>query len=127
MRKAWSIRVFICLLLIWELTITGSVWCQNPEIQDRLSSLYKGKTLLLRNFYSGKELKFDQSVALLSGGVAGPWTLANMEIYNIVITSQGIEVTGNRSGTWYDSGRSRFVKIGKLRIDVSIRLRVRTP
>jgi len=109
----------LILLILLSCTESSPVWCQTSRIQDELNSAYKGQIRLLRNFYSGNDLEYDQSGALLSGGIPGPWTLADVEIKGIMVTAQGIEILGNRMGTWFRYGKPSFVKISKLKIHLA--------
>jgi TonB family protein len=95
------------------------VSCQRSGLQDEINSAYKGKTLLLRNFYSGAVLEYDET-GTLPGGVPGPWTLASIEISRVGVTSQGIEIVGNRMGMWYRDGKRSLVKVGRLKIHVAV-------
>jgi hypothetical protein len=93
--------------------------CQTTQTQDSINSVSEGKILLLRSFYSGTDLVYDQNGIPLNGGVPGPWTLANVKVTHVVTTAQGIEIVGDRMGAWYRSGKISFVKIGKLKIHVA--------
>jgi len=106
-------------LAIFLLCGFSSVWCQRNRIQDDLNSEFKGKTLLLRNFYSGNELSYDQDGVVLGDPKPGSWTLANMEITKVAVTGDGIEIVGNRMGTWYRDGKPKVLRVGKLKIHVS--------
>jgi len=93
--------------------------CQTAQTQDEINFVTEGKIRLLRNFYSGTDLVYDQNGILLSGGVPGPWTLANVKIRHVAATTQGIEIVGDRMGSWYKSGKVSFLKIGKLKIHIA--------
>ncbi len=108
-----SVSLVVLLVSIAPL----SIWCQS--VQDQLNSAFKAKILLLRNFYSGDDLGYDQNGRLLGVVTLGPWTLANVEITRVAVTTQGIEIIGNRMGTWYRDGKPDFVKVGKLKIRVT--------
>jgi TonB family protein len=95
------------------------IWSQTDRLQKDLNSAYTGKTLLLRNFYSGDDLTYDQGGHLQSTSRQGPWTLAGVEINRIVVTPHDIEIGGNRMGTLYKDGKTSFVQLGKIRIHVA--------
>lgn len=92
---------------------------QSGSLQDLFNGAYKGKTLLLRNFYSDSHLKYDQNGILLSGGRPGSWTLAYMEIKVVTVSTQGLEVLGNRVGAVFQNDSKRPVVIGRLQIDIA--------
>jgi TonB family protein len=56
---------------------------------------------------------------VLKGSISGPWTLADVEIKGVTVTSQGIEIVGNRLGTLYNKENPGYIKGGKLRIHVA--------
>ena len=111
--RSWSL--VIVLMCVGSIPI----WGQTGSVQDQLNSTYKGKILLLRNFYSGTDLEYDQNGILLSRASSGPWTLAYVEITDVSITTQRIEVVGNRLGTLFQSEKPRPVMIGKLKIHIA--------
>lgn len=110
-----SRSVFLVVLIVSAAPF--SMWCQS--VQDQLNSAFKGKVLLLRNFYSGDDLSYDQNGKPLGVVTQGPWTLANVEITKVAVAMQGIDIIGNRMGTWYRNGRPDFVRVGKLKIHVT--------
>lgn len=94
-------------------------WSQTNDLQDQLNADFRGKILLLRNFYSGSDLTYDERGVLVSRAVAGSWTVANIRISGLRVSAQGIEIAGERLGTFYDKGKPRFAKVGKCRIHVA--------
>ena len=104
----------VAVLCLWSLPI----WCQGA-LQDHLDSVYRGKTLLLRNFYSGSDLRYDQSGNLISGGVPSSWTLASMEITSVTLGPQEVEIAGNRIGTRYLVEKREFLRIGKIKLHIA--------
>lgn len=113
------IRRSFRLLTILILVRSCPVWCQTSNLQDQLNSAYKDKVLLLRNFYTGTNLAYDQNGALQGTASSGPWTLAGIEIKGIGITAQKIEIVGDRMGTVYQGGKPGVVKIGKTKVQVA--------
>jgi TonB family protein len=114
-----TLRCSLRLLTILILVTPRPILCQTNDVQDQINSAYKNKILLLRNFYTGSNLAYDQSGALQGAASSGPWTLAGVEIKGIGITAQGIEIVGNRMGTVYKDGKPRAIKVSKLKIQVS--------
>jgi TonB family protein len=114
--------IVVILLVLMLLVGPCSIWCQTNNLPDQLNSAYKDKILLLRNFYSGNNLAYDENGALQGTGNPGPWTLAGVEIKGIGITEHGIEIVANRMGTLYKDGKPGVVKIGTLKIQVSKRV-----
>lgn len=106
----------LTLILLATTTVNSR---PQPSVQSQLNPAYKDKTLLLRGFYSGKELEYDQDGLPLGAPTRGPWTLASVKILSVTIAAPGIEITGERLGTLFGKGKPQFVKIGKLRIHVA--------
>ena len=92
---------------------------QTSGVADQLDSEFKGKILMLRGFYSGSQLEYDQNGDLLGTATQEPWTLASVEITKLMLTPQSIVIVGNRMGTLYKSGKAGFVKVGKVKIEVA--------
>jgi TonB family protein len=107
------------LLLFLAAFATYPLWCQTDRVTDQLDSEFKGKILLIRSFYSDNDLEYDQNGVLHGTATQGPWTLANVEITKITLAVQGITIVGNRMGTLYKGGKPGFVKVGKLKIQVT--------
>jgi TonB family protein len=109
---------FLLILLVCLASLPA--WCQGTrQLQDQLNSAFKGKVGLLRNFYSGSDLHYDQNAVLQDGeATQGPWTLAGVEITGVEVTTQGVEIAGNRLGVVYTDGKQNFVRVGKVKIHV---------
>ena len=109
----------LVLLIILCLLANEAQSQTNATIDDQLRNEYRGKTLLLRGFYSGKELRFDEQGGVLDGAVAGPWTLANVKITDIVATPQEIEIKGERLGYWFKREKDLALEgAGKIKITI---------
>jgi len=92
---------------------------QTSVVADQLDSKFKGEIFLLRGFYSGDQLEYDQNGVLRSTATQEPWTLAHVEITKLTLTPQSIVILGNRMGTLYKNGKPGFVKVGKVKIEVT--------
>lgn len=69
MTMRWRMRsVAIAVLVVWA--APSAIWSQASSLQDQLNAAYDGKVLLLRNFYSGHDLRFEQN------GAPTPWAPA---------------------------------------------------
>jgi TonB family protein len=112
-----NIRGFFCVALLLSFSPLR-VWAQTDHLQDELNSAYKGKTLLLRNFYSGGTLAYGSDGQLHKPSIQGPWTLGGLEITDIVVAEPGIEIRGNRMGAVFKNGKLSFMKVGKLQIHI---------
>src|SRR5947209_8690016 len=110
-----NLRGCFCMALLLSFSPLR-VRAQTDHLQDKLNSVYKGKTLLLRNSYSGDTLAYGSDGQLRSPSIQGPWTLGGVEITGIVVAAPGIEIRGNRMGAVFENGKLRFVKVGKLQI-----------
>jgi TonB family protein len=107
-----------CWLAILVIAACDVAWCQG-DIQNQLTSQYKNRTFLLRNFYAGNDLKYDQNGVLQDAVKAGPWLLAAVELKTVNLTEHGIEISANRLGTLYEAGKVRLIKTGNMKIRVS--------
>jgi TonB family protein len=109
-------RLFCLALLISFSPLR--VWAQIDRLEDQLNSAYKGKTLIIRDFYSGDTLRYGSDGKLSTSSLQGPWTLGGMEITGIAIAHSGIKIKGNRMGALFENGKLKFLKVGKLQIHV---------
>lgn len=76
--------------------------------------------MVLRNFYSGNDLGYDQNGALRSGEVTQePWTLAGVEITRVAVTPRGADVSGHRLGILYAHGKQGVVKLRELKVHIA--------
>jgi len=111
-----TLRGFCVALLLVFLPLT--LLAQTDHLQDELNSAYKGKILLLRNFYSGDTLAYGSDGQLRSSSLEGPWTLGGVQVTDIVVAAAAIEIRGNRVGAVFMHAKLSFIKLGKLHIEV---------
>ena len=79
------------------------------EIERNLNATFQGRILILRNFYRGPRLRFDQSGDLRKGGPLGSWTVAGkVEVEKIRVKNQLLRIEGKRVLLVYDQDRKRF-------------------
>jgi TonB family protein len=107
-----------CSLLILVIATCHEAWCQG-DVQNQINAQYQNKTLMLRNFYAGNDLKYDQNGVLQDSVNAGPWSLAAIELKTLNLTEHGVDISANRLGTVYEAGKVRLIKIGNMKIQVS--------
>lgn len=85
------------------------------DLGDDLRSKYQGKQVMLRNFYCGKSLRFDEQGKLVSGGSAGPWTLCrDIRVEDIKLKSGSLRISGRRIYLFYNSNTKQFNDISEL-------------
>lgn len=64
---------------------------------DDLRSKYQGKVVMLRNFYCGSDLIFNEQGVLQSGGAIGAWTLCrDIRIRDIEVKKGDLRIKGQR-------------------------------
>lgn len=82
-------RLFTLLLALSLVILPTRVWASS-EVDKHLRDQYKGKTLLLRNFYSGNSLRYDASGRLSESAATGDWTVA------AIVRVDDVKVSSNR-------------------------------
>jgi len=102
-RVGWLCSLMFALMSLGSITVLA----QTESLQDQLNSAYKHKILLIRNFYSGTNLEFEQNGVLLGNARSAPWTLAFMQIASVTASAQGVEVVGNRVGALFQKRTRR--------------------
>src|ERR1700751_5393255 len=117
---AFHRRIGLGFFLIACLGLTLPARGQADLIQKHLNSLYKGKDLLLRNFYIGDNLSYDGDGILEAGKDApGPWPLAGGEIKEIGVGAQGVDSRGSRLAILFNKERQSSAKTGTIRIHIA--------
>jgi TonB family protein len=116
---AVSARPLIALLIL----VSIPNWSRADNLQDQLNSEYKGKNQLLRNFYSGDNLAYDQNGDLRVVDNPGSWTLAEVQIKSISVTTLGVDILGDRLGVLYTAGNPGLIKVGELKIHIDANTR----
>jgi TonB family protein len=109
-----SARTLIVLLIL----VSIPIWSRANDLQDQLNSEYKGKNLLLRGFYSGDNLAYDQNGDLRVVDNPGSWTLAEVQIESISVTTLGVDILGDRLGVLYTAENPGLIKVRKLKIHI---------
>jgi TonB family protein len=109
-----SARPLIVLLIL----VSIPIWSRANDLQDQLNSEYKGKNLLLRGFYSGDNLAYDQNGDLRVVDNPGSWTLAEVQIESISVTTLGVDILGDRLGVLYTAENPGLIKVRKLKIHI---------
>jgi TonB family protein len=67
------------------------------ELEQHLRDQYKGKTLLLRNFYAGNSLQYDASGQLSRSAASGDWTVdAVVRIDDVKVSSHRLTIQAKR-------------------------------
>jgi TonB family protein len=90
-----GLAIVLCLLLIC--LPFGSSSADAQTLKD-INKQLEGKVLIIRGFYSGDRLTFDEHGSLLKGGPAGPWTLdGEFRIDHVSLKESAIRFEGERA------------------------------
>lgn len=120
MRLPWT----KILLSIWFLCGLARPLCagQSQTPEDVLNSTYKGKVVVLHNFYSGSHLVYSADGSLLKGGHTGPWTLdADVQVDAIHLKRSKMTIEGNRAWVAFVSGGQKLFRADEVTIDVEVK------
>ena len=91
MSRKWGLCAFFLVLAVSFVPVRAA------SLNDDLRSKYEGKVMMLRNFYCGKALMFDDQGSLISGGHAGSWTMCrDIRVKEIKIYDNKIRIKGQR-------------------------------
>ena len=81
------------------------------SLNDDLRSKYEGKVMMLRNFYCGSGLTFDEQGVLQSGGAPGAWTLCrDIRIGDIKIDGN-LKIRGQRIYLAHSRDHDEFLDV----------------
>lgn len=105
---------------------SGSASPQVPiarKLQGILNHEYKGKILVLRNFYTGNHLRYDSDGKLVKRGNRGTWTLdGNIAIASIKLDRHSVEVKGLRLFLAWDTNTKHFRALPTYPVEIRIDL-----
>jgi TonB family protein len=93
------------------------------QVEQSIENAYKGKTLSLRNFYTGPTLEFDSNGGALKGSKVGPWTLYSHILVNgMKLKSQSLEIDAKRLYLHYLAEEKKFqaFRDGDVRIHIHL-------
>jgi TonB family protein len=93
------------------------------QIEQSLRNTYKGKTLLLRNFYVSPTLEFDSKGDVIGPQGVGPWTLYSRIVVNGVrLKSNLLEIDGDRLFLLYLPKKKQFRALRGRRVRIRVDL-----
>ncbi|MGD0922466.1 MAG: energy transducer TonB [Terriglobia bacterium] len=87
----------VLLVLVSSSVLLDARASDLKQMEQALNATYKGKTMILRNFYRGKKLDYDAQGKLVKGGRSGPWTLcAGIEVGKVRLRPKNLTINGTR-------------------------------
>ncbi len=88
---------FLCPAVVLALAIAPLPLHAGSELEQHLRDEYKGKTLILRNFYGGDSLRYDASGQLSKAATPGDWTVDGVvQIDDVKISSHHLTIRAKR-------------------------------
>src|SRR6476646_90645 len=92
-------RVFLAAL--W---LTSSLFAQDrKELEKRLKLQLEGKTVVVRSFYDGNRLRYDQNGHVKGDAQSGPWTLLGYaRIDGVHLKGETLNIDGERVFVKFD-------------------------
>ena len=112
----------ILLFAVVPYTLSGTPRDQD-QLEKSLHDAYKGKTLTLRNFYSGSTLEFDSHGAALRDPKVGPWTLwSRILVDDVKLSHKTLEIDAHRLFLRYLSQDKSFqaLRAGRVRLRIDL-------
>ena len=84
----------VCMLISFLPAISAQA---KADIDQNLKNQYRGKTLILRGFYSGRSLHFDSSGNLREAPVSGDWTTDGVvQVNDISVSGDHLTIHASR-------------------------------
>ena len=120
---------FVCLALLGVAAIVPSQLRGDSEVEQHLRDQYKGKTLLLRNFYAGDSLRYDASGQLSRSATSGDWTVDGfVRVTSLSLSGRRLTIhaerqsvaNGGQSFQFHKSRGDRDPEPNGLRIQVEV-------
>ena len=125
--KSLTVRVpTVVAGVIWLTTSPLMLHGATPgqkQIEQSFRNTYKGKTLVLRNFYVAPTLEFDTKGDVIGPQGVGPWTLySRMVVNGVRLKSNVLEIDGQRLFLLYVSKKKQFqaLRAGRIRIRLDL-------
>ena len=97
------------ILLVLSLFIPCAFAETPQQIAEQLRADYVGKTFVIRGFYSGETLVYDDAGKPLSVGPAETWTLAEAKITDLTATGAALHLEGQRQVALFMADGSKKV------------------
>jgi TonB family protein len=94
-----NLRIAYAISLLLLISSVPGLCEENPDnqIKKELEETFTKKILIIRNFYSGNNLKYDSEGTLISGGPTGSWTIFGyFEPAEINLSATSITLKGKR-------------------------------
>jgi TonB family protein len=124
-KRRWFFTAAVLFMFTLCAPALNAQTLSDSAIQKQLEAKFKKAILVIRNFYSSNDLKYNSEGALISGGEPGSWTLnAYFEPEKIKLSKKNITITGKRVYWVYDGSEHMFrsyrgVTNAKIEIDRS--------
>lgn len=97
------IRIISAALLILVALCPPAPAQQPQSLDQQTRTLLLGKTVKLRNFYIGRELKYDNDGKLVSGAQPGTWTLdCFLRVTDVKVSKNVLEIRAQRLAVTFD-------------------------
>ena len=108
----------VCLVAVAVLS-AAATGQDRQQLERQLQSDYVGKVWLIRGFYEGGDLRFDNDGKLLKGGKPSSWTLAGVEISSLRLDPGRLDIKGKRVAYAYEAEHRSFkhvYRVGNVKI-----------
>jgi len=106
--------VSVVLLLI-ILSLHAFATDDRASLDQKLTELYKGKTVMVRGSYCGSSLEFDGSGKVLGGNQAGDWTICrDIRINDLKMADGHLQISGRRVLWFFDSIQKKFREVPEI-------------
>src|SRR6267378_5261288 len=101
--------VVSAVLLLMILSLHAFAADDRASLEQKLTELYKGKTVMVRGSYCGSSLEFDGSGKVLGGNQAGDWTICrDIRINDLKMADGHLQIRGRRVLWYFDTGQKGF-------------------
>jgi TonB family protein len=122
--RAWpwgqsGIGLFLALTLI----PAGLRASDSADLEYSLKLRYAGKNVVLRNFYHGDQLNYDQRGNFVEGGIPGTWTLdGNVTLVDLKLRDNRLEIAGDRAVLGFSYREKKLYRLPDKPVEVVVHL-----
>jgi len=119
-RYAQLALVVLCLL-------ANALAQDRKSLEKQLKTELEGKTVVVRNFYDGNDLRYDQTGQIKGNVNSGPWTLlAKVQVNRVHVGKEDFEISGRRMFVKFEGPQDKKRAV-EVRSDATVDLHIDFP
>jgi TonB family protein len=116
-----SVARAIAVLCLTHAVVPVKIHASNA-VEKQLRDQYRGRTLIIRNFYAGTRSQYDSTGSLTNGATQGDWTVDGfLRVSDVRVSANGLRLRGTRQLAVVSDKRG-FEPVSGERREIDVRL-----